>query len=139
MMTLSHRESPIRLRLDLSRNGFSKRADRVRGTILLLLGPAFFSIAPKVSNGMRRARADDSAFAQAEGEETTRLLEQKIASVTTPDVEGLARALGVQLVTEDDESDFSLLPHASRPAQAGQLRRLGGFKDGRNAECVLFL
>src|SRR5207247_932275 len=93
MMTLSHRESPIRLRLDLSRKGFSKRADRVRGTILLLLAPAFFSIAPKVSNGMRRARADDSAFAQAEGEETTRLLEQKIASVTTPDVEGLARAL----------------------------------------------
>ena len=90
---------------------------------------------------MRRARADDSAFAQAEGEETTRLLEQKIASVTTPDVEGLARALGVQLVTEDEESDSSesLVPQASQPAQAGQLRRLGGFKDGRNTECVLFL
>ncbi len=100
---------------------------------------AFGPLLRAVSEVEPRARADDSAFAQAEGEETSRQLEQKIASVTTPDLEGLARALGVQLVTEDEESDFSLLPQASQPAQRGQLRRLGGIKVGENNECVLFL
>jgi hypothetical protein len=105
--------------------------------MLLLLASPFYTagFGASVPGRMRRDRREASVFSQAGEDEGLRKLEQKIASLTTADVEGLARALGVQLMAQDDRSDFSesLIP------QGSQLRPLGGFKNRRNPECVLFL
>lgn len=76
-----------------------------------------------------------SSHAPTGAEAKSRGLEQKIASVVTPDVNTLADALRVTVVEQKggDETEENPLWEVS------QLRRLGKAENDRDADCVLFL
>ncbi|PYV14779.1 MAG: hypothetical protein DMG21_17120 [Acidobacteria bacterium] len=106
------------------------------GVILsfIIPGRARSGSAAGFSTGFDQERATESSHASAELDQRTRELEQMIASISTPDVDALARALGVPLVVEksgnhDDESPLS---------QSSQLRIFEGTQSGESPACVLF-